>query len=118
MSVNIVTLLGRLGSAPELKYLPSGDAVANFSVATSEKWTKDGQKQESTEWHKIVVFGKIAESCNMYLQKGSQVYLEGKLQTRSWDDKNGDKKYMTEIKAKTVQFLDSKTTEQQPGDSF
>ncbi len=106
MSVNKVIILGRLGQNPEMKYTPSGMAVCNFSVATSENWTdKSGQKQERTEWHRIVVWGKLAELCNQYLAKGRQVYLEGRLQTRSWEDKQGQKRYTTEINATTVQFL-------------
>lgn len=109
MSLNKVMLIGRLGQDPELKYTPSGSAVCNFSMATSESWTdKSGQKQEKTEWHRIVVWGKLAELCNQYLGKGRQAFVEGKLQTRSWDDKEGVKKYTTEVMANTVQFLDSK----------
>ncbi len=111
MSLNKVMILGRLGQDPELKYTPGGAAVCNFSVATSESWTdKSGQKQEKTEWHRIVVWGKLAELCNQYLGKGRQAFIEGKLQTRSWDDKEGQKRYTTEIMANTVQFLDSKQT--------
>jgi single-strand DNA-binding protein len=89
-----------------VRYTPSGAAVANFSVATNESWTdKTGQKQERTEWHKVVVWGKLAELCNQYLQKGRQVYVEGRLQTRQWQDKDGQTKYTTEIQAQTVQFL-------------
>ncbi len=106
MSMNKVIILGRLGKDPELRYTPSGAAVCNFSVATSEAWTdKNGQKQEKTEWHRIVVWGKMGELCNQYLFKGRQVFLEGKLQTRSWDDQNGQKRYSTEINATNVQFL-------------
>ena len=106
MSVNKVILLGRLGQDPELKYTPSGSAVCNFSLATSENWMdKSGQKQERTEWHRIVVWGKLAELCNQYLSKGRQAYLEGRLQTRSWEDKTGQKRYTTEINAATVQFI-------------
>jgi single-strand DNA-binding protein len=108
MSVNKVIILGRLGQDPELKYTPTGTAVCNFSVATSESWTdkNSGQKQEKTEWHRIVVWGKLAELCNQYLSKGRQAFVEGKLQTRSWEDKNGGgKKYTTEILADTVQFI-------------
>ena len=106
MSVNKVILLGRLGQDPELKYTPGGAAVCNFSLATTEAWTdKQGQKQEKTEWHRIVVWGKLAELCNQYLAKGRQAFLEGRLQTRSWDDKDGNKKYTTEIMASTVQFI-------------
>ena len=107
MSVNKVILLGRLGQDPELKYTPSGAAVCNFSLATSESWSdkNSGQKQEKTEWHKVVVWGKLAELCNQYLAKGRQAFVEGKLQTRSWDDQSGQKKYTTEISATTVQFI-------------
>ncbi|MBL7664765.1 MAG: single-stranded DNA-binding protein [Bacteriovoracaceae bacterium] len=106
MSVNKVIILGRLGQDPELKYTPTGSAVCNFSVATSDNWTdKSGQKQEKTEWHRVVVWGKLAELCNQYLSKGRQVFLEGKLQTRSWDDKDGNKRYTTEVLANTVQFI-------------
>jgi len=106
MSVNKVIILGRLGQDPELRYTPSGAGVCNFSVATSENWTdRGGQKQEKTEWHRIVVWGKLGEVCNQYLRKGRQAYIEGKLQTRSWEDQSGQKKYMTEINATTVQFV-------------
>ncbi|OFZ83114.1 MAG: single-stranded DNA-binding protein [Bdellovibrionales bacterium RIFOXYD1_FULL_44_7] len=106
MSVNKVILVGRLGQNPEVRYTPSGMAVANFSVATNESWTdKSGQKQERTEWHKVVVWGKLAELCNQYLTKGRQAYVEGRLQTRQWQDKDGQTKYTTEIQAQTVQFL-------------
>lgn len=106
MSVNKVLLLGRLGQDPELKFTPSGQPVCNFSVATSESWTdKNGQKQEKTEWSRIVVWGKLAELCNQYLAKGRQVFIEGKLATRSWEDQQGQKKYATEIVASTVQFI-------------
>ena len=109
MSVNKVILLGRLGQDPELKHTPSGAAVCNFSLATSESWTdkNSGQKQEKTEWSRIVVWGKLAELCNQYLSKGRQAYVEGRLETRSWDDKDGNKRYTTEIKATTVQFIGS-----------
>lgn len=107
MSVNKVILVGRLGTDPEIKAVGPGTNVARFSVATSENWMKDGQKQERTEWHRIVVWGKLAETCGKYLSKGRQVYLEGKLQTRSWEDQSGQKKYSTEIVAATVQFLGS-----------
>lgn len=106
MSVNKVILVGRLGQNPEVRYTPSGAAVANFSIATSESWAdKSGQKQEKTEWHRIVVWGKTAENCNQYLSKGRQVYIEGRLQTRQWQDKDGQTKSTTEIQAQTVQFL-------------
>lgn len=104
--VNKAIVLGNLGSNPEVKFTPSGSAVANFTVATSENWNdKSGERKERTEWHRIVVWGKLAELCGEYLSKGRQVYLEGRLQTRSWDDKDGVKRYTTEIVAQTVQFL-------------
>ena len=106
MSLNKVMILGRLGQDPELKYTPSGAAVCNFSVATTESWTdKSGQKQERTEWHRIVVWGKLGELCNQYLSKGRQAFVEGTLQTRSWEGQDGSKRYTTEINAKNVQFI-------------
>lgn len=108
MSVNKVILVGRLGQNPEVRYTPSGSAVANFSVATNEVWNdKSGQKQERTEWHRIVVWGKQAEHCGQYLSKGRQVYIEGRLQTRQWQDKEGQTKYTTEVNAQIVHFLGS-----------
>jgi single-strand DNA-binding protein len=104
--VNKVILVGRLGADPEIKTVGSGQTVARLSLATSENWTgKDGQKQERTEWHRIVVWGRQAENCGKHLSKGRQVYVEGRLQTRSWEDPQGQKKYSTEIVASTVQFL-------------
>lgn len=106
MSVNKVLLIGRLGNNPEIRYTNTGTAVANFNLATSENWNdKNGQRQERTEWHRVVVWGKLAELCEKYLSKGRQCFIEGKLQTRSWDDKDGNKRYTTEIVASTVQFL-------------
>jgi len=106
MSVNKVILVGNLGADPELRYLPSGQGVCEFRIATSERWTgKDGQPRDRTEWHRIVVWGKQGEQCKEYLAKGRQVYVEGALRTRSWDDKDGNKRYMTEIVAQRVQFL-------------
>jgi len=104
--INKVILVGRLGADPELKAVGPGSQVARLSVATSENWTdKEGQRQERTEWHRIVVWGKLAELCGKYLAKGRQVYVEGRLQTRSWEDPQGNKKYSTEVVAQTVQFL-------------
>lgn len=106
--LNKVQLIGRLGSDPEMKYMPSGDPVCEFSIATSESWKdKDGNKKERTEWHNIKVFKKLAEICGKYLGKGKQVYVEGKIQTRTWD-KDGVKHYRTEVVANEVQFLGSK----------
>lgn len=105
-SVNKVIILGNLGANPEIKYLPSGQAVCEMRVATSEVYKdKQDQRQERTEWHRIVVWGKTAENCSKFLSKGRQVYLEGRLQTRSWDDKDGNKRYSTEIVADQVVFL-------------
>ena|SRR5690349_5235927 len=102
-SVNKVILIGNLGRDPEVRYTPSGQAVANFTVATNEAWTdKAGQKQERTEWHRVVVWGKAAENCGEYLSKGRSVYIEGRLQTREWTNKEGAKQYTTEIVANPV----------------
>ena len=105
-SVNKVILIGNLGRDPEVRYTPSGAAVANFTVATNEAWTdKSGQKQERTEWHRVVVWGKAAENCGEYLSKGRSVYVEGRLQTREWTNKEGAKQYTTEVVANQVVFL-------------
>src|SRR5713226_3738935 len=104
--VNKVILIGNLGKDPEVRYTPGGQAVANFTIATNEAWTdKQGQKQERTEWHRIVVWGKTAENCGEYLSKGRQVYIEGRLQTREWTNKEGAKQYTTEVVANQVLFL-------------
>ena len=96
--VNKVILVGNLGQDPEVRYMPNGNAVANITVATSESWKdQSGQKQERTEWHRVVMFGKLAEITGEYLRKGSQVYLEGKLQTRKWKDQSGQDRYSTEV---------------------
>lgn len=105
--VNKVILVGRLGADPEVKAIGSGSTVARLNLATSETWVKDGQRQERTEWHRITVWGKLAEICGKHLSKGRQVYVEGKLQTRQWEDQQGQKRYTTEIVASTVQFLGS-----------
>lgn len=105
-SVNKVILVGNLGDDPEVRFIPNGTAVANFSVATSEQWDdKEGQRQEKTEWHRIVVWAKLAELCGEYLGKGKKVYVEGRLQTRKWDDKDGNTRYSTEVVAQQVVFL-------------
>ena len=105
-SVNKVILIGNLGRDPELRYTQNGQAVANFTLATNERFsTKDGEKQERTEWHRIVAWGRTGELCAQYLSKGRSVYLEGRLQTREWEDKEGQKRKTTEIVATTVQFL-------------
>ena len=104
MSVNKVLLLGRIGQEPELKTTPTGQSVCNFSLATSERWSKDGQKQERTTWHSIVVWGKNAENCAKFLSKGSEVFVEGKIQVRDYE-KDGVKRYVTEIVADGVNFI-------------
>lgn len=107
--VNKAILIGNLGADPELRYTPSGAAVANFSIATSETWTDaNGEKQERTEWHNIVAWKKLAEICGEYLKKGSKVYIEGRLQTRSWEGQDGVKRYSTEVVARDMQMLDRK----------
>lgn len=108
-SVNKVILVGNLGRDPEVRYMPSGDAIANISVATTDNWKdKNGEKQERTEWHRVAFFGKLAEIVGEYLKKGSQVYVEGRLQTRKWTDKEGHDKYTTEIVADRMQMLGSR----------
>lgn len=105
-SVNKVILIGNLGQDPELRYMPSGDPVASFSLATTEQFRdKDGNQQKKTEWHKIVAFKRLAEICGEYLKKGGQVYIEGRIQTRNWEDKEGVKRYATEIVANSMQML-------------
>ena len=108
--INKVILVGNLGADPETKYGPSGDAITNLRIATSESWTdkNTGQKQERTEWHRVVVFKKLAEICAEYLRKGSQVYIEGSLRTRKWQDKEGRDQYTTEIVASEMQMLGGK----------
>jgi single-strand DNA-binding protein len=104
--VNKVILVGNLGKDPEVRFTPNGRALAKFPVATSEKWTdQDGNKQERTEWHNIVVWGKQAETCGQYLAKGRQVFIEGSIRSRQYDDKDGNKRYITEIVARDVRFL-------------
>jgi single-strand DNA-binding protein len=106
--VNKVILVGRLGRDPEIRYTPSGAAVANFTIATSEEWRdkESGEKQERTEWHRIVAWRRLGEICGEYLKKGSQVYIEGRLQTRDWEDRDGNRRYTTEIIAQNMQMLD------------
>jgi single-strand DNA-binding protein len=106
-SLNKVSLIGNLGSDPEMRYMPNGGAVANIRVATTETWNdkSTGQKQERTEWHSISFFGKVAEIANEYLKKGSQVYVEGSIRTRKWQDKNGEDRYTTEIVGNELKML-------------
>lgn len=108
-SVNKAIILGNLGKDPELRYASSGKAVANFSIATTEKWKdQSGNMQEATEWHSVVLWGRQAEVAKEYLSKGSSVYIEGRIQTRNYDDKNGVKRYVTEIVGQKMQFLGAK----------
>lgn len=108
--INKVILIGNLGADPEVRFTQGGQAVANFRIATTDSWTdkNTNQKQERTEWHRIVVWGKLAELCGQYLKKGRQCYVEGRLQTREWTDKENRKQYTTEVVAQTVQFLGGK----------
>ncbi len=104
--VNKVILVGNLGADPDMRYTPSGAGVCELRIATSDSWTdKSGQRQERTEWHRVIVWGKRAEVCAKYLAKGRQVYVEGRIQTRNYDDKEGVKRYITEVVANDVQFL-------------
>jgi len=104
--VNKVILIGNLGADPDMRYTPSGQGVCELRIATSESWNdKNGQRQERTEWHRVVVWGKRAEVCSKYLSKGRQVYIEGRIQTRSYDDKEGQKRYITEVIAQEVVFI-------------
>ena len=105
-SINKVMLIGNLGKDPEIRYMPSGDAIANLTLATTENWKdKAGEKQEKTEWHRVSMFGRLAEIAGEYLKKGSSVYIEGKLQTRKWQDKEGHDRYTTEIVANEMKML-------------
>ncbi len=110
-SINKVMLIGNLGKDPEIRYMPSGDAIANLTLATTENWKdKAGEKQEKTEWHRVSMFGRLAEIAGEYLKKGSSVYIEGKLQTRKWQDKEGNDRYTTEIVANEMKMLGSRAS--------
>lgn len=114
--INKVILVGNLGQDPEVRYMPNGNAVANIRIATSESWKdQQGQRQERTEWHSVVMFRKLGEIAGQYLKKGSKVYIEGKLQTRKWQDQNGNDRYTTEIVADQMQMLDSRGGQQGGG---
>jgi single-strand DNA-binding protein len=107
--VNKAILIGRLGKDPEVRYTPDGMMITNFNLATDEQWKdKNGQRVQKTEWHRIVTFGKLADICGQYLSKGKLVFVEGRIQTRAWEDKEGNKRYTTEIVAANMQMLDSK----------
>ena len=111
-SVNKALIIGNLGQDPEIKYTQSGSPVANLSVATSERW-KDkntGEQKEQTEWHRVVVFGRLAEIAEQYLKKGSKIFIEGKIQTRDWEDAEGNKRYTTEVVAREMTMLDSRSS--------
>ena len=111
-NLNKVMLIGRLGQDPEIRYTQSGSAVANATIATNDYWTdKQGGKQERTEWHSLVLWGKLADLAQSYLKKGSQVYVEGRMQTRDWEDQQGQKHYKTEVVVTTMQFLDAKMSD-------
>lgn len=113
--VNKVILVGRLGGDPEIRYTNTGTAVANFSLATSTNWlNKEGEREERTEWHRIVAFGRLGEICGEYLNKGKQVYVEGRLQTRSWEDKEGNRRKTTEIVALQLQMLGAPSGDRPP----
>ncbi len=108
-TLNKVMIIGRLGQDPELRYAPNGSAVVNFTVATNMVWRdQDGNQQERTDWHRVVAWRRLAETAGEYLKKGSRVYVEGRLQTRSYDDQNGVRRWITEIVAETIQFLDTR----------
>lgn len=112
--LNKVMLIGRLGGDPEVRYTTSGTQVTNFTLATNERWTgADGNKQDRTEWHRIVTFGKLAEICGKYLNKGKLVYIGGRIQTRQWEDRDGNKRYTTEIVAQEMQMLSGGPQDQQ-----
>ena len=114
--VNKVIIVGNLGQDPETRYMPSGSAVTNFTVATNESWKdkKTGEQKERTEWHRVSMFNRLAEVAAEYLRKGSQVYIEGRLQTRKWQDKDGNDKYTTEIIASEMQMLGSRGADSSP----
>jgi single-strand DNA-binding protein len=115
--INKVILIGRLGGDPEIRYTNNGTAVANFSLATSANWTnKSGEREERTDWHKIVAFGRLGEICGEYLNKGKQVYVEGRLQTRSWEDKDGNKRKTTEVVALQLQMLGAPSGDRPTGE--
>lgn len=110
MSVNKVILVGNLGANPEVRYTQGGQAVANLRIATTERWTdKGGQKQEATEWHRVVLWGKLADIASQYLVKGRQVYIEGRIRTRQWQDQQGQKRFSTEIVGLNMQMLGSRS---------
>jgi single-strand DNA-binding protein len=114
--VNKVILVGNCGGDPEIKHLPNGTSVATVSLATSESWEKDGERQERTEWHRLVAWRKLAEIFEKFVTKGTKIYVEGKLQTRSWDDKSGQKRSTTEIVVNDMQLLDPRSAPDDGGE--
>lgn len=117
--INKVILIGNLGADPEIRYTQSGTPVVNFRIATTERWKgQDGQQQENTEWHSIVAWRRLAEICSEFLSKGSKVYIEGKLQTRKWQDQSGNDRYTTEIVARDMQMLSPRGANAGSGDSY
>jgi single-strand DNA-binding protein len=120
MSLNEAKLIGHVGRDPETRYLPSGDAVVNFSVATTDKWRDKttNEQREATEWHRVTAFGKLAEIIDKHVRKGTQVYVSGKIVTRKWTDQSGVEKYSTEIKADTLQMLGGKPAGAEDGESY
>jgi len=117
-SVNKVILVGNLGKDPEVRASASGLLVANMSIATSDNFSKDGKQESKTEWHRVIMFGKLAELAQKYLKKGSKIYMEGKLQTRDWTDQSGQKRYTTEIIANQLTFLDSRRDANSQNDPY
>ena len=117
--INKVIVLGNLGSDPDARYMPNGNAVTNISVATTNSWKdkESGERQEETEWHRVVFFGRLAEIASEYLKKGSQVYVEGRLQTRKWEDKEGNDRWTTEIVANDMQMLGERISSSSNSDS-
>ena len=114
--INKAILIGNLGADPEVRYTQTGTAVANFNIATTEKWKdQSGEQKEQTEWHRIVAFARLGEICGEYLSKGSKVYIEGRIQTRQWEDQNGVKRYTTEIVARDMKMLTPRGATEQGG---
>lgn len=117
--INKAILIGNLGNDPEIRYTQAGTAVASFTMATAEKWKdQNGEWQERTEWHRIVCWGKLADTCGEHLQKGSKIYLEGKIQTRKWQDQNGNDRYTTEIVGREIKFLSPRSESQQSSGGY
>lgn len=118
MSLNKVMIIGNLGADPEMRFTPNGDAITNFNVAVNESWTSNGEKKDRTEWFRVVCWNKLAETAAQYLTKGRQVFVEGRLQTRSWEDQSGQKRYSTEVVASTVRFLGERGEPREQEEAF